>query len=121
MAMFMPQLRDAIMPIHDQAEKHGPLSEIPKKTLTLDKCAKLLGRLYGFVYASELSMEPLLANYGFDLEWPKRKRAGHLLKDLIFLGQSRMVVDALPKCQDVSGIQTTPQALGTLYLSKGPG
>lgn len=119
MTMFMPQLRDAIMPIHDQAEKHGPLSEIPKKTLTLDKYSKLLGRLYGFVYASELCMEPLLDNYASDLEWPKRKRVGHLLKDLIFLGESRMVVDALPKCQDVSSIQTTAQALGTLYLFEG--
>ncbi len=40
MAMFMPQLREAIMPLHDEAEKRGPLREIPEKTMTLNNYKK---------------------------------------------------------------------------------
>lgn len=119
MATFMNQLRDAIMPLHDEAEKRGPLREIPEKTITLDNYRKALGRLYGFVSTSEEVIDPLLVSYGVDLEWPKRKRKEHLQKDLMFLGVATSSIESIPKCQEVRAIQTIPQALGILYLFEG--
>ena len=119
MATFMTQLRDAIMPLHDEAEKRGPLREIPEKTITLENYKNVLGRLYGFVSASEEVISPLLVSYSVDLEWPKRKRMEHLQKDLMFFGVETSAIESIPKCQEVSAIQTIPHALGILYLFEG--
>jgi heme oxygenase len=119
MAMFMPLLREAIMPLHDEAEKRGPLREIPEKTMTLNNYKKILGRLYGFVSVSEEVIEPLFASYSVDLDWGKRKRVGHLENDLIFLGENRKTLEMLPKCEEVSNIRNMSQALGIVYLFEG--
>ena len=50
---FMQRLRESIMPLHDEAEKVGPLHVIPDKTIRHEDYIKVLERLYGFVSVAE--------------------------------------------------------------------
>ncbi|MFH0957827.1 MAG: biliverdin-producing heme oxygenase [Pseudomonadota bacterium] len=119
MAMFMPLLRDAIMPLHDEAEKRGPLRKIPEKTMTLNEYREVLGRLYGFVSVFEKAAEPLMTNYNAEIEWQKRKRMEPLEDDLIFLGETRTALDNLPRYETVSNVRDMSHVLGVLYLFEG--
>ncbi|MGO8878990.1 MAG: biliverdin-producing heme oxygenase [Desulfomonilaceae bacterium] len=114
---FMQRLRESIMPLHDEAEKSGPLSVIPEKTVTLEEYAKILERLYGFVSIAENVIRQQVQISSLD--YRKRTRLDHLVKDLIFLGNTRKSLNRIPVCRDISAIRNVPQGLGILYLFEG--
>ncbi|MGC8603155.1 MAG: biliverdin-producing heme oxygenase [Desulfomonilaceae bacterium] len=116
-SQFMQALREAIAPFHDEAENAGPLSAIPAKTISLEEYRKILERLYGFVFIAENVVEPLVKHSGLD--YGKRIRVDHLVKDLRFLGNASESFNELSICQDMPVIKNTAQGLGLLYLFEG--
>jgi len=116
---FMEQLRGSIMPLHDEAERRGPLHKIPDKNITLEEYKAILERLYGFVSVAEDTIHTRLTDQCVGLDYEKRRRIGHLEKDLLFLGSSQESIEQIPRCTDLSYVETTPDALGCLYLFEG--
>jgi heme oxygenase (biliverdin-IX-beta and delta-forming) len=116
---FMQRLRDSIMPLHDEAEKLGPLHKIPDKSVTLEDYKKILERLYGFVSVAEDVIQTKMNDQCGALDYESRKRIGHLEKDLMFLGQSQEDFKQIPRCNDITHVGTFPDALGCLYLFEG--
>ncbi|MFA6222764.1 MAG: biliverdin-producing heme oxygenase [Desulfomonilaceae bacterium] len=114
---FMQRLREAIMPLHDEAEKSGPLSAIEQKTITLERYKKILERLYGFISVAEDLIIHEIQPSGLD--FGPRTRTNHLENDLIFLGHTRDSLTEIPLCDDISAIRTIHGALGLAYLSEG--
>jgi len=114
---FMQRLREAIMPLHDEAEKTGPLSGIEQKTITLERYKKILERLYGFVSVAENLIIHEIRPSGLDFS--PRARTNHLVNDLVFLGHTRESLREIPLCNDISAIRTLHGALGLAYLSEG--
>ncbi|MGD9819503.1 MAG: biliverdin-producing heme oxygenase [Desulfomonilaceae bacterium] len=119
MKMFIRQLKEAIMPVHDEAEKRGPLKEIVSKTIKQDEYKKILERLYGFVFVSETITGPILSASDIDIEWNTRIRSPHLEKDLTFFGESESSIKSLPKCESLLNIKKPEEALGLVYLMEG--
>ncbi len=116
-SQFMQRLRESIMPLHDEAEKSGPLSAIPEKLVTLQEYRRILERLYGFVFVAENIIQSQVQHSGLD--YKARIRVDHLVKDLIFLGNTRESLIKIPVCQGMPVIRNTPQGLGLLYLFEG--
>ncbi|MCL5125710.1 MAG: biliverdin-producing heme oxygenase [Deltaproteobacteria bacterium] len=116
---FMHRLREEIMPLHDEAEKLGPLSKIPEKKVTLEDYKRMLERLYGFVSVAEDAIEAQINGQCAELDYESRKRIGYLEKDLIFLGSSTGSIAQLPLCDHITYVQTLADALGVLYLFEG--
>lgn len=116
---FMQTLRDSIMPLHDEAEKLGPLHKIPDKSVTLEDYKKILERLYGFVSVAEDVIQTKMNDQCVALDYESRKRKGHLEKDLMFLGSPKSSLTQIPRCNDITHVGTFPDALGCLYLFEG--
>lgn len=116
---FMSGLREAIMPLHDEAEKFGPLHAIPAKTLTIDAYAKILTRLYGFVLPAENMIRDMIGTQNIFPDYGIRKRIPHLEKDLAFLGLPKHDLQGVPDCTIIPQLDTVPKAIGCLYLFEG--
>jgi heme oxygenase len=117
--IFMLRMRKAIRPLHDEAEKTGPLHAVLKKSASLEDYKKALVRLYGFTAPAERLIESQLLTSGVSLEYEKRKRAESLQKDLIFLGYSPQEIHRIPIGMNIPAIDTPTKALGCLYLFEG--
>jgi heme oxygenase len=117
--LFMQRLRDSIMPLHDEAERLGPLHKIPEKSVTLEEYKEILERLYGFVSVAEDVIQRKINDQCVGLDYESRKRIGHIEKDLLFLGSSKASIEQIPRCKDISHVETLPDALGCLYLFEG--
>ena len=107
------------MPLHDEAERSGPLNAIVSQSITLQEYRHILERLYGFVLPAEHVIEPLIVRYLSSLDYEKLKRCPHLENDLTFLGLSVDELETLPQCDALTSLDTLPQALGVLYLFEG--
>jgi heme oxygenase len=116
---FMERLRESIVPLHDEAEKVGPLHAIPDKTIRHEDYIKVLERLYGFVSVAEKVIESQIDDRCVALDYPNRTRVKHLANDLVFLGRSEDSLEQLPCFDSVSRLTTLPDALGCIYLFEG--
>jgi heme oxygenase len=116
---FMSRLREAIMPLHDEAEKFGPLHAIPAKSLTVDAYAKILTRLYGFVLPAEKTIEDMIEPVKIFPDYMNRRRVPHLEKDISFLGISERDLREPRLCETIPRIDNIPKAIGCLYLFEG--
>ncbi|MGC8658648.1 MAG: biliverdin-producing heme oxygenase [Desulfomonilaceae bacterium] len=116
---FMQRLRESIMPLHDEAEKMGPLHAIADGTIKLDEYIRVLERLYGFVRIAEKAIEDQMDHRCVALDYLNRKRANHLINDLTFLGRSRGFIQHLSCFDSSSRLTRLPDALGYLYLFEG--
>lgn len=116
---FMSRLREAIIPLHDEAEKFGPLHAIPAKTVTVDVYAKVLTRLYGFVLPAEQMIADMIGQAKIFPDYTSRRRVPHLEKDLAFLGIPKHDLREPRLCNTILHIDNVPKALGCLYLFEG--
>ncbi len=119
MGVFMQELRKAIMPIHDEAEKNGPLRQVVEKNVTLENYRMTLLRIHGFVSELEKAVDEVPGQYRSELDWDIRKRSGMLEKDLLFLGETTLKIRTSSKFDFKSQVRTVPQALGLIYLMEG--
>lgn len=116
---FMKRLREAIIPLHDEAEKFGPLHAIPAKTVTVDVYTKVLTRLYGFVLPAEKMIADMIGQAKIFTDYTSRRRVPHLEKDLSFLGIPEHDLREPRLCNTIPHIDNIPKAIGCLYLFEG--
>jgi heme oxygenase len=115
----MSRLKEAIMPLHDEAEKFGPLHTIPKGTATLDQYEEILKRLYGFVFPAEEMIEPGIIRENMRFDYDYQRRLPHLVKDLDYFGISETEAKTLPRCNSLPLLDSFDSTLGLLYLFEG--
>ncbi len=116
---FMARLKDAIMPLHDEAENYGPLNAVVTGSVSLDAYQRILQLLYGYVEPAEEEIELQVARENPAFDYSARKRIPHLVKDLNFFGISSQDLQRIPLCRNLPPLDSFDSALGCLYLFEG--
>jgi heme oxygenase (biliverdin-IX-beta and delta-forming) len=119
MNSFFQRLRESIMPLHEEAERSGPLHAIVSGNITMTEYAEVLKRLHGFVLPAERMIGSLITSASMEIDYQAIKRCAHLEKDLAFLGATADEVGKLPHSEDLATLDTVPKAIGVLYLFEG--
>jgi heme oxygenase len=100
-------LRDATQPAHTRLHAHPALGAVQAGTIDRTSYRALLSRLYGFHSAFEAAAHIV------------PERSLWLIADLTTLGVEDQAVAALPRCQDLPGLETPHRKLGALYVVEG--
>jgi heme oxygenase (biliverdin-IX-beta and delta-forming) len=116
---FMSRLKDAIMPLHDEAEKYGPLNAVVAGNVSLDAYQRILQLLYGYVEPAEKAIALQFVQENLPLDYSARKRIPHLVKDLRFFGIASTDLQRIPCCRTLPALDSFDSALGCLYLFEG--
>ncbi len=119
MESFFQEIKARIIPLHDEAERDGPLHAIVSHTITTDDYRFVLQRVYGFVAPAETAIARLAAATAIGIDYTRRTRQPHLEKDLAFLRVRGYDIERLPACENARVMSSVPEALGMLYLFEG--
>ncbi len=118
----MPQLKDAIMDLHDEAEQHGPLHAIREACIDEAGYAAVLKRLHGFVEPVEEALArtlPPSEELPLPLPYEALRRLPDIKQDLVVLGVDAATHHTLPRCETLPPLDHAAAAVGVLYLMEG--
>jgi len=113
---LLTRLRDRTHPYHEAVEREFGLFDRPWST---DRYRALLRRFLGYYDPLERQIEKAANWSALGFDWPRRRKALLLERDLWSSGDSPEVVAGLPRCHDLPGVGGLPQALGCLYVLEG--
>ena len=111
---FLARLKESTRPLHEATETSVDLSTGLK---SLDGYRQLLERYLGFVEPAEDRLGEIVA--GVVPDFPARRKANLLRRDLIALGVDPAAIAALPRCDDFPEMTPLPRAMGCLYVLEG--
>lgn len=112
---FLRALRAATADAHRRLERRLPLV---RPDVGLADYLRILQAYHGYFAPLDAALAPHAA--GIDqLQWPARRRARRLRRDLLALGMDRASIRALPRCDALPCIDGPAAALGCLYVVEG--
>ncbi|RSK51419.1 biliverdin-producing heme oxygenase [Hymenobacter rigui] len=109
---ILSRLRQETRPYHDVLEANEFNQALGAGTITEEKTARFLAKLYGFVVPFEQAVRAHGSLFGPEWELERRFRSPLLRQDL-------PAADTLPLAPNLPPLHTWPQLLGALYVLEG--
>ncbi len=114
--MLHNYLREHTRAMHDRVERR---LDLLRPDLTRLEYLHTLQRLYGFYHPLEARLLALKEWSALGMTLEERRKVPLLEADLLSLGMTGALLDALPRCQDLPRVVTLAQGLGCLYVVEG--
>jgi heme oxygenase len=114
--MILERIKKETQENHLRMESSSLMSKITNKTITLSDYLKILTKFYGFFHPLEIQLDQLSEIENFLPDYPQRRKAYSLSKDIEQLGEKGANCIL---CNDLPSINNMSEAFGILYVMEG--